>query len=726
MLHENIAREEAQLQRLAQVGTPQAIQMLRQYAQTHQDDAIRLSLANQAVNDAKEMHSKALAMLSGQQPPTVAQQVVQSIGGQGGAPMPPPGGPQGPMPPQGMPTAPPPGMQMPPAMPPAPQMPPPSGPGAGPQGLAALPAQNIQNMADGGIAGYADDEEPVVRMSGGGFDEDALRAGGRMLGMSDAAIEAHIQRERAAAQMPPRQLPYTPATTDSVVAPRILGTPMPMPTPIPNQRTTGEAPAVGPNDPNYFLNRPKATTDFVDAIKAKYPTSDSTYGNVSSTPEQQGLAQLTPLAGRPATTANVIEYGGVNQRAADAQSHAARGRAYIDENGIPRFGSMPTRMPKEAPAPEATLPPPPPAAPYKLPQQSVPVPSGLARLLNPKEMSVAEAKAAASGLNNSDQIQALLSTRDAEHKALLAGLEKKRAELIKPLEKPEETAGAKYIAKQREELAGDRETMKSQALIDVGLAIASGKSGRALVNIAEGLSKGNESYKSAMKEFKAASKDIDKMQLLEAERRKAEEEGRSKDELAYAERIAALSEQHAESTIKTMVDKLGIDAKVASDIYAASQSNARADVRAGVGVQAQMAEANSRLNQLPEQARFAMLLGGGDVKTGLQIMQDINNSPMAVYMSLTQATASYNRNLPAGETPLKPPSMAEVANLMRESRAYQNMPSPVDVSGKLPSSMLMGAGPKAGVLAEDLKKAFTPGPKTITPTPGYNLYGYGR
>jgi len=153
MLHENIAREEAQLQKLARVGSPQAIQMLRQYAQTHQDDAIRLSLANQAVNDAKEMHSKALAMLSGQQPPTVAQQVVQSIGGQGGAPMPPAGGPQAPMPPQGMPPAPPPGMQMPPQAPPA------------PQGLAGLPAPNMEQMADGGIAGYADGGE--IRMADG-------------------------------------------------------------------------------------------------------------------------------------------------------------------------------------------------------------------------------------------------------------------------------------------------------------------------------------------------------------------------------------------------------------------------------------------------------------------------------------------------------------------------------------------------------------------------------
>jgi hypothetical protein len=347
-------------------------------------------------------------------------------------------------------------------------------------------------------------------------------------------------------------------------------------------------------------------------------------------------------------------------------------------------------------------------------------------LLNPEKMSVADAKAAASGLNNSDQIQALLSTRGAEHKAVLDELEKRRSELFKPLEKPEETAGAKYIAKQREELAGDKETMKSQALIDVGLAIASGRSNRALVNIADGLSKGNESYKSALKEFKAAGKDIDKMQLLESERRKAEEQGRSKDELAYAERIAGLKEQHAESTIKTMVDKLGIDSKVASDIYTTSQANARSDIRTATQIQAQMAEANARLNQLPEQARFAMLLGGGDIKAGMQVMQDLKNSPMEVYMSLTQATASYNKNLPVGETPLKPPSMAEVANLMRESRAYQNMPNPVDVNGKLPSSMLMQGGPKAGPLAEELKKAMTPGPKTITQPPGYNLYGYGR
>lgn len=579
-------------------------------------------------------------------------------------------------------------------------------------------------MADGGIAGYADGGE--IRMAVGGLDEDAIRAQGRSLGMSNEAIETHIQRERAAAQATPRQLPYIPATTGNIVPPQLRWADTTLsayegsanPPMNPNARMTGASPAVGPD------TQPRKP-DWVDKIQAKYPTSDSTYGDVSSSPDQIRLAKQTPLPGRPTTVPNVIEAGAVNQSLANAQSDAARGRVYLDPNGVPRSGSVPVRMPKEAAAPEVA-PPPPPASQYRLPQQSVPVPSGLARLLNPEKMSVADAKAAASGLNNSDQIQALLSTRGAEHKAVLDELERRRTELFKPLEKPEETAGAKYIAKQREELAGDKETMKSQALIDVGLAIASGRSNRALVNIADGLSKGNESYKSALKEFKAAGKDIDKMQLLESERRKAEEQGRSKDELAYAERIAGLKEQHAESTVKTMVDRLGIDAKVASEIYTANQNNARNDVRAAVGIQASMNETNARLNQLPEQARFAMLLGGGDVKAGMQVMQNLKNSPMEVYMSLTQATASYNKNLPVGETPLKPPSMAEVANLMRESRAYQNMPNPVDVNGKLPSSMLMQGGAKPGPLTDVIKKAMTPGVKTITTQPGFDVYGFGR
>ena len=149
---------------------------LQQFAATHQDNAVYVSLAMQVDKDRKQEAQRLQALMSGREQPNVMQQAVAALnpqgmappgmGGQGGAPMPPPGGPQGPMPPQGMPMgAPPPGMQMPPPMPPAPQMPPPSGPGAAPPGISGLPAPNLQGMADGGIAGYADGGE--IRMADG-------------------------------------------------------------------------------------------------------------------------------------------------------------------------------------------------------------------------------------------------------------------------------------------------------------------------------------------------------------------------------------------------------------------------------------------------------------------------------------------------------------------------------------------------------------------------------
>jgi hypothetical protein len=209
---------------------------LQKFAAANQDNAIYVSLAMQVDKDRKEQMQRLQALMTGQKQPDVMQQVVAALnpqgmappgmGGQGGAPMPPPGGPQAPMPPQGMPMGmPPPGMQMPPPMPPAPQMPPPSGPSAAPQGLAGLPAPNMQGMADGGIAGYADEDEAVgyadggaIRMAGGGFNEDAIRKQLISLGTPQQLIEIAVQRERMAAENAQQSTPvqYIPAQTGAV------------------------------------------------------------------------------------------------------------------------------------------------------------------------------------------------------------------------------------------------------------------------------------------------------------------------------------------------------------------------------------------------------------------------------------------------------------------------------------------------------------------------------
>jgi hypothetical protein len=141
-------------------------QQLQAFAAAHEDDPIMLSAA-QAVHANHEKFAQAKMAQQGGQMPPVNQQVVQNMGPT--PPMPPQGG-QG-MPPQGMPPQ---GGQ---------GMPPQGGPQASgqlpeQQGIAQLPAPNMQNMAGGGIVAFADggytDEdmmdssEPVLRMADGG------------------------------------------------------------------------------------------------------------------------------------------------------------------------------------------------------------------------------------------------------------------------------------------------------------------------------------------------------------------------------------------------------------------------------------------------------------------------------------------------------------------------------------------------------------------------------
>ena len=153
-------------------------QQLQQYAAMHKDDPYIFPMAFAESNARKEMRASQQAQAMGQQQPKVVDQDLMEMGQPPMPPqgMPPQGGPQGGpqgMPPQGMPP-----QGMPPqGMPPQgrPQMAQQRLPEQ--QGIGALPAPNMQHMADGGIAGYADggefnyagtDDGPLINMAGGG------------------------------------------------------------------------------------------------------------------------------------------------------------------------------------------------------------------------------------------------------------------------------------------------------------------------------------------------------------------------------------------------------------------------------------------------------------------------------------------------------------------------------------------------------------------------------
>ena len=106
-------------------------QQLQQYAAMHKTDPFVFPLAFQESQIRQQMRAGKMAQMTGQKPPPVVDQDLAKM-----APVAP---------------------QMPQQM--APQQLPEQ------QGIGALPAQNLEGMADGGIVGYAGDDESLVHLS---------------------------------------------------------------------------------------------------------------------------------------------------------------------------------------------------------------------------------------------------------------------------------------------------------------------------------------------------------------------------------------------------------------------------------------------------------------------------------------------------------------------------------------------------------------------------------
>jgi len=659
---------------------------LQKFAAANQDNAIYVSLAMQVDKDRKEQMQRLQALMTGRDKPKVIPQAVAALnpqgmlppgmGGQGGAPMPPPGGPQGQMPPQGMPPAPPPGMQMPPPMPPAPQMPPPSGPGAAPQGLAGLPAPNMQGMADGGIAGYADEDEAVgyadggaIRMAGGGFNEDAIRAHGRSLGMPQQLIEIAVQRERMAAQIAQQQQQqqqnqssFTLANTSGVTPSAIKVRDLPSayeasanPPMIPNPRMTGETPAVGPNDPNPFVSR-----------------------------------EVSPSSGKAPTKTNIAE--------AAVNSPALGQFIFNMENARVQ---PPLPPPPPTPATDAgtrsIVKKPPPGEGISLLKPS----SGVEALLNAKGLTPAEAKAQADVYMDKPAVERYLADAKRAFETSQRTASDEFAKLP-ALEKADETSAAKYAAKTRKELAAEKETLGPMLLINAGLAIASGKSPRFLENVAGGLSKGFEQHKEALKEFKAASKDLDKFEMLEKERRRAEEYGRAKDAMGFRiEQAKALSD-HQDKVTNTLIQQLGMNATIAADIGKNAANEAAANVRAGIAADTQLQVSNNstrvalaQLKKEPDMIALARILGDGDIKVGYERAHRKSDDEMLVL--LNSSVVAQNKGTPDSTQHIPLYTLSDIKKMRAQDRPpVMNLPAgqaaPLLMGGGIPSVIRPGPG----------------------------------
>jgi hypothetical protein len=282
------------------------------------------------------------------------------------------------------------------------------------------------------------------------------------------------------------------------------------------------------------------------------------------------------------------------------------------------------------------------------------------------------------------------------------------------LEKTEETAGAKYIEKTKKELAAEKETLGPMFLINAGLAIASGKSHRFLENVAGGLNKGFEQHKDALKEFKAASKDLDKFEMLEKERRRAEEYGRAKDAMGFkVEQAKALSD-YQNKLSDTLMTRLNVSAQVASDIAKNSASIAADDRRAGVAADTHIQISNNstrvalaQLKKEPDLVAAARIFGGGDLNVGLERMH--RKSDEELLIALNSSVVAQNKGVldPTQHQPLF------TMNDIRTMR-LQNRPPVMEMPASQAASRL------APATGGGLPSALRPGPGVISNDPRFD------
>lgn len=163
------------------------------------------------------------------------------------------------------------------------------------------------------------------------------------------------------------------------------------------------------------------------------------------------------------------------------------------------------------------------------------------------------------------------------------------------------------INKEKDRLNEGKEQDFYMALIEGGLAAAGATGTNAFQNIAQGFSKGVNSYGKALKDFRKAAQENSKMEMDIERARAAEKRG---DIDAF---------QRAEDSIKNR--NADIDKLKTSGLFQLANTNLSGQYQ--LQASANTAAAHIKAAQMPgAQERLFSTLGGGDVNKGLKIFQE--------------------------------------------------------------------------------------------------------
>lgn len=342
-------------------------------------------------------------------------------------------------------------------------------------GIAQLPAPNMQNMADGGIAGQADDmefaerSEPVVRMAGGGVP--GYQAGGQPTGITARGQAVGVT-------------PYG----------GIYGGERLLPT------TTGyEGMSI-----EEFLRT--AYNDVSEAVKRLYDKIP-----------KESLAQ-------------VVAEDLAKQRSMEAAQRPAAGGARSAGIGGPQAGEREAyeAMMAGAPQPGASG-----AAPGARPPAgsgaAVPTGGGVGM------PSVESAKRTAAEFLDAKAAEKQLADYQKSETAAVEAARERRKKAMENQGKA--YTGLEALLKKEEEGAkGELEQSKAMAILNAGLAMMAGSSPRALENIGKGAMVGTGQYAEALKDFKKSAKERQRALADIEQARRAEARADTDAQLKFEEK----------------------------------------------------------------------------------------------------------------------------------------------------------------------------------------------
>jgi hypothetical protein len=411
------------------------------------------------------------------------------------------------------------------------------------QGIAQIPAPNMQYMADGGIAGYEDDEEGM--------------ATGGMGGMFNFAQQSEPVMRMSGGGHIPR---YQGNTTDGSV---VSSNPM--------YGIPGMA-AVQPRAEFTQQGAPENTPLFQRIMEG-----------LSGSNKERQLAMIEQkIAQGTATPEEVAAYQEAKVKAGDRAAIAAK---YPDKDAIrakdfpgvkPGFEKMSADAGAAAPAPTPS------AAPA--PQGNLP--TGLA--------SIAQAKQAGEELYGTKDLERKIEQNRLQQRTDITNEKEESATKLAAFNKAQGPAMAGYsklLDSQEKADVSDKEKAGLMALFKGFLGIAAGESPNAATNIAKGSMVGLEDYNSSLKDLKKSAKERDKERAYIENAQRAEGREDFKSQQAFenkANDAARAADNHAIDAVTKITGLKGEgSARVYSEMLQQQGANARtnAQINAPSGIE---------------------------------------------------------------------------------------------------------------------------------------------